>query len=308
MDFGKYLFQLTIEEHAQLPLYKGSTFRGVLGHALKKTVCALRHQSCSTCVLAPSCTYAMVFETKHAMVQAKNARVSSPPPPLVLGPPLTEKKDFLKGDRLECSLILLGKINKNLPYFIYAFDQMGRIGLGKQINGHRARFSLESVIHGKKRIYTRQEGKITMPDKLHHLDLTMKTLEKKDKIRLKIKTPLRIMGKDMGRAELSFPLLVSSLIRRMTSLLNTYGKGEPTLDYSNLVKKAREIRVTDNQLSWFDWQRYSARQDKKMFMGGLVGEVEYQGELEPFLPFIRMAEMVHAGKNTTFGLGKVQIK
>ncbi len=103
-------------------------------------------------------------------------------------------------------------------------------------------------------------------------------------------------------------MLVRSLIRRTTALLNTYGEGEPDLDYPNLVKKAETIRVMDNQLSWFDWQRYSARQDKKMFMGGLTGEIEYQGELTQIIPFFRMAEMVHAGKNTTFGLGKIQLK
>lgn len=308
MIFGKYTFQLKLKDDAILPLYKGSTFRGVLGHALKKTVCALKYQTCETCILRENCIYALVFETAHAVPQPKGARVSSPPHPLVLEPPITEKKKFSNGDILECSLLLFGKINQNLPYFIYAFDQMGKIGLGKRIKGQRARFSLESVIHEEKVIYKKINGSITTPSRLPILDLTPADHTSKDRLRIKIITPLRIMGKQNAQAVLPFPVLVRSLIRRTTSLLNTYGNGEPKLDYTHLAKTARDIRVTDNQLSWFDWQRYSARQDKKMFMGGLTGEIEYQGNLDPFMPFLEMVEWVHAGKNTAFGLGKIQIK
>jgi len=32
--------------------------------------------------------------------------------------------------------------------------------------------------------------------------------------------------------------------------------------------------------------RYSTRQDRKMNMGGLVGSVVYEGNIEQFIPFI----------------------
>ena len=126
--------------------------------------------------------------------------------------------------------------------------------------------------------------------------------------KLKIITPLRIMEKRGIRADLPFSILIRSLIRRTTSILNTYGDGEPELDYSGLAKQAIDIKTCSNHLFWFDYQRYSARQDKKMFMGGLTGEIEYAGNLQPFLPFFKMAEKVHVGKNTSFGLGKIKIK
>jgi len=305
MFYSRYTFKLKLENDAILPFYKGSTFRGLLGHALKKTVCALKHQACATCILRKNCTYALVFETAHAIEMPENPRVSSPPHPVVLEPPLTVREKFGKGDILECRLILFGKINRNLPYFIYAFDQMGRIGLGRKINGQRARFTLESVIHEQKTVYKRQDGSIKAPDILPRLNLDHKASEPANRLKIKIITPLRIQVKHNGRPDLLFPVLIRSLIRRTTSLLNTYGDGEPELDYSNIAKKAAQVTVTDSQLSWFDWQRYSARQDKKMFMGGLTGKIEYKGDMTLFMPFLKMAEKVHAGKNTAFGLGKI---
>lgn len=308
MIFGKYKFRLKLKDDAILPFYKGSTFRGVLGHALKRTVCALKHQICATCILRQNCTYALVFETAHAVEMPDMSRVSSPPHPMVLEPPLTQRKMFDKGEILECSILLFGKINQNLPYFIYAFDQMGEIGLGKRINGRRARFSLESVVHEEKTIYNKQEGSINTPSRFPVLDLMPIDLEPKNSVRIKLMTPLRILEGQKDRPDLPFSVLVRSLIRRTTSLLNAYGKGEPELDYSYLAKQAQDIQVKDNQLSWFDWQRYSARQDTKMFMGGLTGEIEYQGDMAPMIPFLKMAETVHAGKNTAFGLGKIQLQ
>ncbi len=307
MEYGTYNFQLKLVRDACLPRYKGSTFRGLFGHALKRTVCALKNQDCRACILRPTCAYALVFETAHALPVPENKRISDPPHPMVLEPPPTPKTDFAAGESLTCGLVLFGALNKNLPYFIYAFDQMGKIGLGKKIQGRRAGFTLESVTHQNQTVYTRQGGQVALPSCLPEFDLHQNSARPTDRITLKIKTPCRISVRPEKAPDLPFDLLIRSLIRRCTALLNTYGKGEPGLDYPALVKKAEQIKTTDNSLSWFDWQRYSSRQDKKMVMGGLVGQVSYQGDLGPFMPFLEMAGTVHAGKNTFFGLGMIEV-
>ena len=42
-----------------------------------------------------------------------------------------------------------------------------------------------------------------------------------------------------------------------------------------------------------------------MNLGGLTGAVTYKGPLDEFLPLIEFSEMVHIGKQTSFGLGKI---
>ena len=44
-----------------------------------------------------------------------------------------------------------------------------------------------------------------------------------------------------------------------------------------------------------------------MRMGGLVGSVTFEGKLAPFYPFLEAGEIIHAGKGTSFGLGRFRI-
>ena len=44
-----------------------------------------------------------------------------------------------------------------------------------------------------------------------------------------------------------------------------------------------------------------------MTLGGFMGELEVEGELTPFAPLLRTAEILHVGKGATFGLGRLQI-
>jgi hypothetical protein len=41
-----------------------------------------------------------------------------------------------------------------------------------------------------------------------------------------------------------------------------------------------------------------------MKLGGVVGKVEYAGDLTEFLPLLEIGRWVHAGKNSVFGLGQ----
>jgi len=310
MEFGNYQFLIRLTDDAFLPSYKGSTFRGLLGHALKSVVCPLKLENCSSCILRSTCTYALCFETGHALPLTKNARISAPPHPMVLEPPLTEKMEFKKGDTLECGLLLFGNINRNLPYFIYAFDQMGRIGIGKKIRGQRGGFVLEGISLNGLQLSLKENRPIDMPEPLR-LNFKINgqaSFFSSDRLKIQIITPLRILKGNSDKPDLPFSLFLRSMVRRSTALLNCYGKGEPDEDYALLVKMAGKIKTVKNALSWMDWKRYSNRQEKKMFMGGLTGSVIYEGDFTPFAGIMTMSQKVHVGKNTAFGLGKIKIE
>ena len=307
MLFNRYDFTCRFKTDAELPYYKGSTFRGVFGRALKKVVCALKQQDCETCLLNTKCIYVQVFETP-ASANPTDSRMAAPPHPFVIEPPLTIRTHFPTGSAFNFSLLLMGEANNYLPYFIYAFEQMGEIGIGKKISQYRGRFLLENVRTNGAEIYSSSDQKLTMTGPVKKLDL--KSLqESQDKdlcLKLTMETPLRLKFNNRLQANLPFHILVRAMLRRISSLMNAYGNGEPSLDYLGLVKKAEGIKTVDKTLSWYDWQRYSFRQDKKMLMGGMTGSVTYEGPINEYLPLIEFCEQVHLGKQTTFGLGKIK--
>ncbi|MDD3582368.1 MAG: CRISPR system precrRNA processing endoribonuclease RAMP protein Cas6, partial [Desulfobacca sp.] len=128
-----------------------------------------------------------------------------------------------------------------------------------------------------------------------------------DQITVILQTPLRLEFKNTYRAELPFHVLIRGILRRIAALNHHYGAGEPDLDYRGLVARAQKIKTKASSVRWYDWKRYSNRQEQAMLMGGMIGQVTYGGPLGEFLPLMRYAEQVHLGKATTFGLGKIKL-
>ena len=308
MLYGKYIFLCRLKDDANLPPFKGSTVRGLFGRALKKVVCALKQNECSACLLQKECLYSIVFETPSIAFPTLNGQKSSPPHPFVIEPPLMVDTTFKKGDLLHFQLLLFGEINKKLPYFIYAFDQMGEIGIGQKINGIRSRFFLEKVTHNNLTVYSKTESTLHMPEAFINLELkeAAEFQNNHSGIAIHLQTPLRLKFKNHLTADLPFHIFVRSMLRRISSLHECYGSGEPKVDYRALVKKAQDVESRNVSLTWLDWKRYSSRQGTAMQMGGIIGSVIYRGDLAEFMPFIDMCEILHVGKQTSFGLGQYQ--
>lgn len=306
MLYGQYRFSCRFDSEAVLPVYKGSTFRGVFGHALKRVVCALKQQECTRCLLREKCIYVQIFESPH-MNSKNRPHGLSRPRPFVIEPPETKGTLFSSGSEFEFTLLLFGTTNEYLPYFIYAFEQISHIGIGKKINGKRGGFQLNNVKFADERIYSGDSKKLKMPAELPELLLNRPENRKKVfRLRVYLETPLRLKFENRLKADLPFHVLVRGMLRRISSLMSTYGNGEPDMDYKDLVKRAETVRTVDDNLEWFDWRRYSFRQEQAMLMGGMTGSVTYEGDIAEFMPIIGFCEAVHVGKQTTFGLGKIK--
>src|SRR5262249_26448426 len=129
--------------------------------------------------------------------------------------------------------------------------------------------------------------------------------EERDKVNLYFLTPVRLVSAGELTSKLPFVTFFRSLLRRL-ALLAYFHCGQPAnLEaMRQLIKAAESVMIKQSSLRWRDWERFSTRQQTRMKLGGLVGMVSYEGDMTPFLPFLRLGELTHVGKGTSFGLGK----
>lgn len=292
-----------------LPYYKGSTFRGGFGNAFKRVVCALKRKDCKECILKTKCVYAYVFETSPAEdTQIMNMKkYESIPRPFIIEPPLESNRVYHPEERMAFNLILIGRAVDYLPYFIYTFEELGKTGIGKG----RGRYKLNEVKDHSKTVYSSDDKAIRSAnaDEIVIPDLYDFNPEPEEgHITLRFLTPVRLHYKRDLVVDLEFHILMTSLLRRLCLLYYFHFENrEPAWDHKELIRRAEKVTVENNSLNWKDWERYSARQDVRMKLGGLVGDITFRGGIKPFIPILMAGEILHIGKGTSFGLGKYEI-
>ena len=86
-----------------------------------------------------------------------------------------------------------------------------------------------------------------------------------------------------------------------------HGGIQPEVDFQTLTSAAASVQALENSLHWQDLHRYSSRQKKAMNLGGFSGSITYEAAAQDFLPLLWPGQWLHAGKNTSFGLGQYRL-
>ncbi len=126
-------------------------------------------------------------------------------------------------------------------------------------------------------------------------------------ITISLLTPLRLRFDGHITDKIEFHVLIRNLLRRISSLSYFHCGEKFEVDFKSLIEKAGAVKMIKSDMRWFDWKRYSTRQEEWMSLGGVTGTVSHEGDLSEFMLFLRLGEYVHAGKGTSFGLGKYKI-
>ena len=298
--YARFRLEMTAVDRLQLPPYKGSTFRGAFGHTFKRLVCVKRDLDCATCLICDRCVYYYVFETPFSG-EGDGRGYASAPHPFVIEPPEETREIYDPGDELRIGLVLVGRALDYLPYFIYAFEEMGHRGVGAE----RGKAALQRVMAGGRCIYQTGTGQLE-PD----YPVCVGPPDSGavgTRLRLRLHTPIRLKAEGRYTSRLDFSLLVRALLRRVSDLARFHCGAELNLDYRQWIEQAAGVSAVATTLRWHDWERYSQRQERRMKLGGLVGEVEFAGEWTPFLPLLQLGADLHVGKGTGFGLGRYEI-
>lgn len=305
LPVARYQFNFEVQNTLHLNFYSGSMLRGVFGHALRHLACMTKLSDCKECPLYRTCPYPDIFETPPPQNHSLQD-FSQIPAPYVIEPPSMGERVYRAGETLTFSMVLIGHAIAQLPLIIFAWQRAFARGVTK----YESRARLLNVIYQPNQkqseiIFDAQENETILE---HSITLEEPLFSaQQNNIHLKIVTPLRIQ--QQGRV-LSHDLqgrdFIMSLVRRYYLLKEFHDENYQPPDFSYLAKQAQQI-TCENHLKWCSWDRYSNRQQQKMTLGGVIGELVLQGELESFLPLLHLGQWLHAGNKTSFGMGLYEI-
>ncbi len=296
-------FQARAMDPIVLPPHASSSLRGAFGAALRRLVCTRPEvPECPECDTA-RCPYARLFAPRAAPGTVGVSGFTDLPRPYVLR---AWGGEAAPGDPLTWDVTLIGSATDQLPYLVLAWREMGEAGVGRG----RGRFHVEAVdaldwegspVH---RVFRGADGVLApgaVP--LHGTDLRHPPGPGPASVRLHFRTPTELKQRGTPVTRPEFGLVWRALQLRLSTLRLGYGAGRPAVDFRAANAAADQVRLVAWETHSVRWERYSRRQDRRVPMRGFEGTATYEGDLAPFLPGLRLGELVGVGDNCTFGQG-----
>ena len=204
---------------------------------------------------------------------------------------------------------LFGKANDQLPYVVHALERAASRGLTSK----RIKLELFDVQNETQEPEERRWSTIYTPGSSLMPIVAQDHIppETPSEVRVHLITPLRIkrQGQLAGPSEFDFRTFLGGLLRRISLLTYFFTDTPLETDFSGLLKLASSVPVTNAELHWKTWTRFSSRQDTKLRMDGVVGRFDLIGtELNPFWPYLWYGQWTHVGKGTSMGLGRYELQ
>lgn len=304
---SRHRFLLRARDQHVVRRFPGSALRGTLGHALKEAVCVVRHRDCPRCILRCVCAYSYMFETPVPANAPRMRKYPAAPHPFAIAVDYREGARLAAGDLFGFTVTLFGQGTVYLPYFVHTFMAIGESE--RRLGG--VRFALQEVrtlgadgtIAGR---WSPGDGRPVENAPISAADLIQAPAENAE-VALRLESPLRIKTDNELARRVEFPLVVGSLLRRITNIIAFHSQASIDLDFRALMERSREVRIARYDVRFVDWVRYSSRQDAEMNLGGWEGEVRYAPPAGEFLPLLSLAPWFQIGKGTAFGLGRVTV-
>lgn len=264
---------LRLVSAARLPAFKGALFRGALGYALQRIGCppvCWGHGSTSCPAAIPLCAYRELFEVALPPDKAVLHDLRDAPRPFVIEPPLDQRWQYAAGDVLEANILLFGPGINSIVMASVCFRRMHCRNLA---------------------------------------ELRLRATRKSVRVRLVLRTPLRIKTRGSLMERFEIPALVQAIAWRLHALNYCYGSEPWNVDYRPVIGEARQITIAHDATHWVDWERSSTRPGKRqsMILGGLIGSVTLH-DVPPAVQSLLLAvSVVHVGKACVFGHSQLEL-
>lgn len=306
IPYLKLKFVLIAEQSCRLPRIKGSMLRGAFGHALRKIGCGER-KPCTNCIAKSQCVYTHIFETLILVTPPPGMKgTSESPKPFVIDFS-DQKTEFQEGDSLTFQMTLFGIACDYVLYIILAVQRMAHTGLARG----RYRFQLFQAMQ-----YVDNQPPLVIYESDHDIlkgqvktSLTINFLQLSEKARIIFQTPMRLKLNGHYVTDIDFRTFVIRMLLRVMEISYFFVPDAKVYwDFSEWMHLTKTVKIPEKNTRWQDWPRYSNSQQTKMNLGGFIGHWDITGDLHSFEHLISICTILHVGKATTFGLGKIAVQ
>lgn len=282
-------FTIEFTEKMTLGENKHSYIRGIIGQSLMKNNC-ISDCHCENCAGKNSCIVARFLEMKLKVDIGFSVAEYIPPFIIICD---DNKSQYLKGDKLLFSIVFFADSIYLLPEIIRAISSINKF---KDL--YKNNINLVTVINDKKEeIYANGNLKLSRVKIRTVNEYIENRLAISEEVSyMKIINPVRYKVKGKFVEDIDEEQLFNLLKRRIITLNALQGNKVEINTKCNLIFKEKNIQ-------WSERKRYSNKQKSSMLLGGLVGGIELEAlDLENKKMLIA-GELIHIGKNTSFGLG-----
>ncbi|MCC6585677.1 MAG: CRISPR system precrRNA processing endoribonuclease RAMP protein Cas6 [Bryobacterales bacterium] len=195
-----------------------------------------------------------------------------------------------------------------LEYFVLAFAQLAREGLGPG-RGRAELVAVDQLSLGH-RIETRvfDGGRFRMGELAAPIAVDLgKPDGAVERVRVRFVTPTELKDGREVTDRPEFRVLFGRLRDRISTLRMLYGAGVLEIDFRAMGERAGAVRMARCELKRIEAERYSSRTGQRHTLAGFVGEVEYEGDLGEFLPYLALGKWVGVGRQTVWGKGEIAV-
>jgi hypothetical protein len=295
IDFLRLEIAIKIQEHTILPMHKESAIRGGMGRVLKKEYCKTNAE-CDGCPHRVSCVYA---NTLYSNFEIKPSFVTIGESAGFVLVCMNHEEIFGPGDMVLFSMTLFGKTVIYLKEIVRAIIQYGQSGIGK----FDGKYELDKITGSDGQVlymnhrFTKEEiGKQTIRE------YVMRRKENNDMFQLiRFVTPCTIKHEGKYLKEFHMQPVINNLCRRIY-MLNCFMGNDYSLDYP--PEEDMPIVVKQYTVEK-EVRRFSNHTNSGMVLRGIEGIVWLYDIQEYILDILLAGEIIHIGKNTRFGFGKL---
>jgi hypothetical protein len=194
-----------------------------------------------------------------------------------------------------------------IAHFVESFILAAKEGLGRT-RGHASLTSvdlLDAAGNPTRRLYSGEALDREQPLPPVMIDLSPAPAPI-HRILVRFLTPTELKGGESLRRPPEFDVLLARSRDRVSTLRSLYGAGPLEVDFKALGARAAGVRRTRTSLSHVSALRRSSKTGQVHPLAGFVGEIEYEGELGEFWPYLQAARWTGVGRQTVWGMGAIE--